>query len=79
MSQQSSAYQDMTKRSRRTAIAQVAAHRLINKAMQLRKQHIGILLKAVGYISKSSVILVRVCTLHAVNLTILNIGRVYWL
>ena len=35
MSQQSSAYQDMTKRSRRTAIAQVAAHRLISKAMQL--------------------------------------------
>ena len=29
MSQQSSAYHDMTKRSRRTAIAQVAAHRLI--------------------------------------------------
>ena len=29
MSQQSSVYQDMTKRSRRTAIAQVAAHRLI--------------------------------------------------
>ena len=47
MSQQSSAYQDMTKRSRRTAIAQVAAHRLISKAMQLRKQHIGVLLKAV--------------------------------
>ena len=47
MSQQSSAYQDMTKSSRRTAIAQVAAHRLISKAMQLRKQHIGVLLKAV--------------------------------
>ena len=39
MSQQRGAYQDMTKRSRRTAIAQVAAHRLISKAMQLRKQH----------------------------------------
>ena len=36
MSQQSGAYQDMTKRSRRTAIAQVAAHRLVSKAMQLR-------------------------------------------
>ena len=48
MSQQSSAYQDMTKRSSRTAIAQVAAHRLKSKAMQLRKQHIGVLLKAVG-------------------------------
>ena len=47
MSQQSRAYQDTTKRSRRTAIAQVAAHRLIIKAMQLRKQHIGVLLKAV--------------------------------
>ena len=40
MSQLSSAYHDMTKRSHRTAIAQVAAHRLISKAMQLRKQHI---------------------------------------
>ena len=40
MSQQSGAYQDMTKRSRRTAIAQVAAHRLISKAMQLHKQHV---------------------------------------
>ena len=40
MSQQSGAYQDMTKRSRRTAIAQVAAHRLISKAMQFRKQHV---------------------------------------
>ena len=39
---QSSAYKDTTKRSRRTAIAQVAAHRLISKAMQLRKQHIGV-------------------------------------
>ena len=39
MSQQRGAYQDMTKRSRRTAIAQVAAHRLISKAMQLHKQH----------------------------------------
>ena len=47
MSQQSSAYQDMTKRSRRTAIAQVAAHRLISRAMQLHKQHIRVLLKAV--------------------------------
>ena len=37
----------MTKRSCRTAIAQVAAHRLIRKAMQLRKQHIGVLLKTV--------------------------------
>ena len=42
MSHQSSAYQDMTKCSRRTAIAQVAAHGLINKAMQLRKQCIGV-------------------------------------
>ena len=93
MSQQSSAYQDMTKRSRRTAIAQVADHRLISKAMQLRKQHVGVLLKAVrnvcGLDMMNSVILVsvlvRICTLHAVNLTImsqhtiLNIGRVYWL
>ena len=47
MSQQSSAYQDMTKCSRRTAIAQVAAHRLISKAMQLRKHHIGVLVKVV--------------------------------
>ena len=47
MSQQSGAYQDMTKRSRRTAIAHVAAHRLISKAMQLCKQHVGVLLKAV--------------------------------
>ena len=47
MSQQSSAYQDMTKSSRRTAIAQVAAHRLISLAMQLQKQHIGVLLKSV--------------------------------
>ena len=44
MSQQSSANQDTTKRSRRTTIAQVAVH---SKAMQLRKQHIGVLLKAV--------------------------------
>ena len=40
-------YQDMTKRSRRTAIAQVAAHRHISKAMLLCNQHIGVLLKAV--------------------------------
>ena len=72
-SQQEGAFEKMNKCSRTAAIARVAAHRLIAKALQIR----------VGYISKGSVILVRVCILYVVNLTItslytiLNISLVY--
>ena len=37
----------MNKCSRTAAIAQVAAHRLIAKALQIRKQYVGLLLKMV--------------------------------
>ena len=40
----------MNKRSRTAAIAQVAAHRLIAKALQIRKQYVGILLKTVKHV-----------------------------
>jgi len=49
-SQQESAYEKRlkkTKCSRRRAIAQIATHRLIAKAMQMRKQYVGVLLKTV--------------------------------
>ena len=45
--QQESAFEKMNKRSRTAAIAQVAAHRLIAKALQMRKQYVGLLLKMV--------------------------------
>ena len=37
----------MNKCSHTAAIAQVAAHRLIAKALQIRKQYVGLLLKTV--------------------------------
>ena len=89
MSQQSRAYQDNTKRSRRTAIAQVPAHWLISKAIQLRKQHIGVLLKAVRNVCGLDI--KEQCdfseSLHSARMnltimsqyTILNIGQVYCL
>ena len=76
-SQQEGALEKMNKCSRTAAIAQVAAHRLIAKALQIHKQYVGLLLKTVnmcvGYVSKGSVILVRVCILYVVNLTIMNL------
>ena len=53
-SQQEGAFEKMNKRSRTAAIAQVAAHRLIAKALQIRKQYVGLLLKTVK----------QVCGLH---------------
>ena len=53
-SQQEGAFEKMNKCSRTAAIAQVAAHRLIAKALQIRKQYVGLLLKTVK----------QVCGLH---------------
>ena len=49
-SQQEGAFEKMNKRSRTAAIAQVAAHRLIAKALQIRKQYVGLLLKTVKHV-----------------------------
>ena len=49
-SQQEGAFEIMNKRSRTAAIAQVAAHRLIAKALQIRKQYVGLLLKTVKHV-----------------------------
>ena len=46
-SQQEGAFEKMNKCSRTAAIAQVTAHRLIAKALQIRKQYVGLLLKTV--------------------------------
>ena len=46
-SQQEGAFEKMNKRSRTATIAQVAEHRLIAKALQIRKQFVGLLLKTV--------------------------------
>ena len=46
-SQQVGAFEKMKKCNRTAAIAQVAAHRLIAKALQIRKQYVGHLLKTV--------------------------------
>ena len=48
--QQEDAFEKMNKRSRMAAIAQVAAHRLIAKALQIRKQYVGLLLKTVKHV-----------------------------
>ena len=40
----------MNKCSRTAAIAQVAAHRLIAKALQIHKQYVGLLLKTVKHV-----------------------------
>ena len=48
-SQQEGAFEKMNKCSRTAAIAQVAAHRLIAKALQIRKQYVGLLLKTVKH------------------------------
>ena len=45
MSQQEGAFEKMNKLSRMATIAQVAAHRLIAKALQIHKQYVGLLLK----------------------------------
>ena len=50
-SQQEGAFEKMKKCSRTAAIAQVAAHRLIaKKALQIRKQYVGLLLKTVKHV-----------------------------
>ena len=49
-SQQEGAFEKMNKCSRTAAIAQVAAHRLIAKALQIRKQYVGLLLKTVKHV-----------------------------
>ena len=49
-SQQEGAFDKMTKCSRTAAIAQVAAHRLIAKALQIRKQYVELLLKTVKHV-----------------------------
>ena len=46
-SQQEGDFEQMNKCSRTAAIAQVAAHRFIVKALQIRKQYVGVLLKTV--------------------------------
>ena len=46
-SQQEGAFEKMNKCSRTAAIAQVAAHRLTAKSLQIRKQYVGLLLKTV--------------------------------
>ena len=53
-SQQEDAFEKMNKCSRTAAIAQVAAHRLIAKTLQIRKRYVGLLLKTVK----------NVCGLH---------------
>ena len=50
MSQQEDAFEKMNKRSCTAAIAQVAAHRLIAKALQIRKQYVGLLLKTAKHV-----------------------------
>ena len=50
MSQQEDAFEKMNKRSCTAAISQVAAHRLIAKALQIRKQYVGLLLKTVKHV-----------------------------
>ena len=49
-SQQEGAFEKINKCSRTAAIAQVAAHRLIAKALQIRKQYVGLLLKMVKHV-----------------------------
>ena len=49
-SQQEGTFEKMNKCSRTAAIAQVAAHRLIAKALQIRKQYVGLLLKTVKHV-----------------------------
>ena len=49
-SQQEGAFEKMNKCSRTAAIAQVAAHKLIAKALQIRKQYVGLLLKTVKHV-----------------------------
>lgn len=51
-SQQESAFEKMNKCSRTAAIAQEAAHRLIAKALQIRKQYVGLLLKTVKHVCR---------------------------
>ena len=48
--QQEGALEKMNKRSHTAAIAQVAAHRLIAKALQIRKKYVGLLLKTVKHV-----------------------------
>ena len=49
-SQQEDAFEKMNKCSRTAAIAQVAAHTLIAKALLIRKQYVGLLLKMVKHV-----------------------------
>ena len=49
-SQQEGAFEKMNKCSRTAAIAQVAAHGLIVKALQICKQYVGLLLKTVKHV-----------------------------
>ena len=49
-SQQEGAFEKMNKCSRTAAIAQVAAHRLIAKALQIRKQYVWLSLKMVKHV-----------------------------
>ena len=48
--QQEGAFEKMNKSSRTAAIAQIAAHRLIAKALQICKQYVGLLLKTVKHV-----------------------------
>ena len=65
--QQSSTYEKMSKWRCRQTFALLAAQRLVNSGIQLRKQYVGALLKAVKKICeldiKHIMTLVRVCTL----------------
>ena len=49
-SQQEVAFEELNKCSHTAAIAQVAAHRLIAKALQICKQYVGLLLKTVKHV-----------------------------
>ena len=49
-SQQEGAFEKMNKCRRKAAIAQVAAHRLIAKALQICKQYVGLLVKTVKHV-----------------------------
>ena len=48
--QQAGAFEKINKCSHMAAIAQVAAHKLIAKALQIRKQYVGLLLKTVKHV-----------------------------
>ena len=64
--QQEGAFEKINKCSHTAAIAQVAVHRLIVKALWIRKQYVGLLLKAVKHVCGLH------CILYIVNLTIMN-------